>query len=190
MGLNTAVFNFIHAAAGASGLLDFLGVFCANDLPYLLVLAALVFVFRRRSAKERMFLFVTVGLAGLLSRGFLTEVIRFFYVHPRPFAALGFVPLIPESGNSFPSGHASFFFALAAVIWYFDRRWGWWLLALSLVNGIARVFVGVHWPFDILGGMALGILSAAAAIAALRRFMPAGLTRGAKGTHEEPPVPA
>jgi undecaprenyl-diphosphatase len=71
----------------------------------------------------------------------------------------GISPLINESGSSFPSAHAAWFFALAMTVWYANRKWGWWYFALATVMGIARIYAGVHWPFDIIGGAVIGIAS-------------------------------
>lgn len=182
--MNLSLFNLIHGVAGRSSVLDFFGVLFSNYLPYLLALAALIFILMRRSSKERLSIFLTLALSALLARGFITEIIRHFYVHPRPFDALGFTPLIPESGNSFPSGHMTFFFALAMAIWYFNRKWGWWFFGLSALAGVARIFVGVHWPFDIAGGAVLGILSALAVLLVLKPYLPVSLLKK-KEAHEE-----
>ena len=158
--LNHVLFQFIYGLSHRNFLLDDLGIFCAQYLPYLLVLGFLILVFYENGWRRKWYLFSEAAIAIILSRGLLTEIIRFFYNHPRPFAVLGFTPLISESGSSFPSGHAAWFFALAMVIFFRNRKWGMWFFALSLVNGIARIYVGVHWPFDILGGAIVGILSA------------------------------
>ena len=76
--------------------------------------------------------------------------------------------MIPESGNSLPSGHAAFMFALAMELWFLDKKWGAWFMLFAVLNGAARVFVGVHWPLDILAGAAVGILSALAVHALVR----------------------
>lgn len=159
MNLDLNLFQFIHSFAGRSKILDEFGIFFANYLPYLLVLAALYFIFRENTWKNKLMMFAVTTLNLILSRGILTETIRFFWPRQRPFDALGFQALIPESGASFPSGHAAFYFALAAVIFYFNKKWGIWFLILSFLNGLARVFVGVHWPGDILGGIVVGLLS-------------------------------
>lgn len=186
MPFDTSLFNLIHGAAGHSGLLDFFGVFFANYLPYALVIAAAIFILKKKKKVERLSVFLLFSLATLLARGFFTEVIRFFYTHPRPFDALGFTALIPESGNSFPSGHAAFFFALAAAVWWCNRKWGWWFLGLALLNGIARVFVGVHWPTDIAGGIVIGIGSFWIVWLLVKSYLPSSLIHeDKKEAHEE-----
>jgi undecaprenyl-diphosphatase len=76
----------------------------------------------------------------------------------RPFSFYGFAPLIPESGWSFPSGHMLWFFALSMTVWYTNRRWGTVFFILSALMGIARIYAGVHWPLDVLGGAVIGVL--------------------------------
>ncbi len=157
--LNLAVFNFIHRFSGHSVFADIAGIFFAEYLPYLLVLGFLVLVLRESGARRRFYLFAEGSLAVILARGILTEGIRFFYPAARPFVLLGFSPMISESGSSFPSGHMTWFFALAAIVWFTNRKWGTWYLALSVLMGIARIYVGVHWPSDILGGIVVGLAS-------------------------------
>ncbi len=158
--LNQYLFGAVFQFSGRNFLLDDLGVFLAHYLPYLLVAGFLYFSFQRKDRRERFLVFTEGALGVILSRGIITEAIRFFYHHLRPFAALNFTPLIAESGYSFPSGHAAWFFALAMTVFYYNRKLGIWFFAFAAVNGVARVFVGVHWPLDILGGAVFGVLSA------------------------------
>jgi membrane-associated phospholipid phosphatase len=81
--------------------------------------------------------------------------------------------------RSFPSNHASNMMALGGVCWWFSRsnnRRGlslmWFLL--PLVIGYSRIYLGYHYPSDVLGGWMLGALVAAAVIAAQRRFFAPG----------------
>jgi undecaprenyl-diphosphatase len=58
------------------------------------------------------------------------------------------------AGQSFPSDHATAAFGVALATWAFlDRRWGGVLFAAAVLIGFARVYVGVHYPVDILGGL-------------------------------------
>ena len=158
---NLSVFNFIYGFSHRSVILDVVGIFFAQDLPYFLALAFLVLVFMQKGPRRKLYLLCEGVLAVILARGIVANVIYFFYYHPRPFDVLGFTALINESGSSFPSGHMAWFFALGMAVWYADRKWGTWFFILSFLMGIARIYVGVHWPLDILGGMAIGILSGA-----------------------------
>ncbi|MBU6500623.1 MAG: phosphatase PAP2 family protein [Patescibacteria group bacterium] len=156
--MNQSIFQLIHQLSGTSAILDDLGIFLANYLPYLLVLGFLILVIRQKEWRRSSVIFTDGALAVILSRGIVTEVIRFFYNHPRPFDALGFTALISESGNSFPSGHMTFFFALALIVFYYNKKAGWWYFVLSAIIGLARIYVGVHWPADILGGALIGLV--------------------------------
>jgi undecaprenyl-diphosphatase len=157
--LNQRVFQFIYATH-RNAFWNVLAIFFAEYLPYLLVIAFLVLVYYQKGWRHKTYLFCEAALAVILARGLVTEVIRYFYHEPRPFTFYGFTPLFNESAWSFPSGHATWFFALAMAIWFANRKWGWWYFLLALVMGIARVYAGVHWPADILGGAVVGIASA------------------------------
>ncbi len=156
--LNLSLFNLIFGLSRKNFLLDSLGVFFAVYLPYLLILGFFWILFRQTGWRKRIFFFAEAAIAVILSRGLITEIIRFFYYSPRPFEFLHFQPLIPESGSSFPSGHAAFYFALATVLFFYHRRWGIWYFILSFLNGVARIFAGVHWPLDVVAGAILGIV--------------------------------
>lgn len=156
---NRYLFDLVFGLHGRNFLIDDLGVLLAKYLSYALVAGAFLFLFRRETQRQRIFFLSEAALALIVSRGLLTEIIRFFYPNPRPFEALHFTPFIAESGGSFPSGHAAFFFALAMVLWCWNRRWGTWYAAAAALNGLARIFVGVHWPLDVLGGAVVGVVS-------------------------------
>jgi undecaprenyl-diphosphatase len=153
------IFQFVHQFAGRSVVLDDLGVFFAQYAAYLMVVGFLVLAYYELGWRKKLYVFVEGVIAVILARGLLTEIIRFFYHHERPFSFYGFSPLIAESGWSFPSGHATWFFALATVVWYVNRKWGIAYFVLATLMGIARIYTGVHWPFDIIAGAMLGVLS-------------------------------
>lgn len=62
----------------------------------------------------------------------------------------------PPHGNSFPSGHASNNFAMATVVAVFYRRWGWLAFLPAAVVAYSRIYVGSHWPADVLVSCFLG----------------------------------
>lgn len=158
--MNTSIFLFFNGFAGQSPIIDSVIKFFADYLPYILVgviIAKVILAGIARAEKIRWG--IQLLLAGILSRGLVVEGIRFFYHHPRPFIALTNVnQLIQESGYSFPSGHATFFFAISAVVYNRNKKFGMALFVASFLIGLARIAAGVHYPYDILGGMILGTL--------------------------------
>jgi undecaprenyl-diphosphatase len=82
------------------------------------------------------------------------------------------------STYSFPSGHATVAFACATVLSLAVPRLRWPLFALAALIAFSRVYVGVHYPGDVLAGAALGILLATAL-----RMLAGALRRS------EPPLP-
>jgi len=150
------MFRFAHRSFVTDDLVVFLAVY----LPVILVLAAFAFVCSQKGMRKKLFLTGELLIAVIVSRGVVTEAIRFFFPHPRPPAVLGVVSLFTDTASSFPSGHAAVYFALATVLFFWNKKWGTWFFVLAAVNGIARVVAGVHWPFDIVGGAVVGILSA------------------------------
>lgn len=158
--MDQQLFLLIHNLAGKSRLLDFLGIFFAEYFGYFLIILALAAIFSLDGWKKKMYYLAFFSLTTVLSRGIITETIRFFYHRPRPFLVLDFTPLIEEiNKGAFPSGHAAFYFALALPVFLINKKWGWYFMGGAFLMGLARIFVGVHWPLDILGGFFTAFLS-------------------------------
>jgi undecaprenyl-diphosphatase len=87
-------------------------------------------------------------------------------VYPEPKPLVG----TPHSG-SFPSGHTSTAFACATVLAWLDRRLAVPAFVLATAIAVSRVYVGVHWPLDILGGavLGMGLATALLKLAGVRR---------------------
>jgi undecaprenyl-diphosphatase len=79
---------------------------------------------------------------------------------------------------SFPSDHTTAAFAIAVAIILRSRRWGALALALAVILAFGRVLVGAHYPSDVIGGAALGALSALVLFAPpFRRLLDAAAAR-------------
>jgi undecaprenyl-diphosphatase len=191
---NEAIFSWLHGFVGKSGVIDAFAIFFATYLPYLVALGFFVLVFYQIGARRKWYLAVEGALAIILSCGIITTIIKFFYNHPRPFDVYKFTALIGEAGPSFPSGYATFFFALATVIFYVNRKWGFWYFLSAMVISVARVYVGVHWPLDIFGGLIVGVGSGMVVhwmLAETREKIPAHIpTNNNHNIYQEKPTPA
>jgi undecaprenyl-diphosphatase len=85
-------------------------------------------------------------------------------IYPDPKPLVG----VPHSG-AFPSGHTTTAFACATVLAWASPRLAVPAFVLATAIGFSRIYVGVHWPLDVLGGAVLGTLVGLAAIALLKR---------------------
>jgi len=169
--LNEDFFRQVFQFAHRSAFLDWAGIFLATYLPYILGVALIVLIYYKRDWREKAFYLIEVLLSAVVGWGVITSSLRFFYGQLRPFEIFDVEPLIKGYGYSFPSGHASLLFGAAMIVFYIDRRWGFWFFVLAGINGVARIFAGVHFPLDILAGAAIGVLSGFLVYTFLRPYL-------------------
>lgn len=161
--LDTQAFYLIRSFVGTTDTLDFFGVFCASILLPIMFGALLFgahFMRRKDHVAPREIILQALCAAGL--GFFLREIIGLLHFRVRPFMAHSFEPLISLSfiDSSFPSGHAMAAFALAAIVLKYDTLWGGIFAILAGLVAWGRVYVGVHYPSDVIAGAILGVLSA------------------------------
>ncbi|MHB9860703.1 phosphatase PAP2 family protein [Streptomyces sp. YIM S03343] len=84
--------------------------------------------------------------------------IRDFVARPRPFVDHEGIDVLVggKTGYSFVSDHAALAMALGVGLFVANRRFGLIGIALALFEGFSRVYMGVHYPTDVVGGLALG----------------------------------
>lgn len=107
------------------------------------------------------FIFAGVGLPSLVATLAKRAIGRGRPMHFDQHGTLSFSPnWLDWTFQSFPSGHATTAFALAAVIGFISPRWFYPGLVFAVAIGVSRVALGVHYPSDVVGGAILGVLGA------------------------------
>jgi len=171
--LDYTLFTYINNLAGKWICLDSIAIFFAKYLVYYLAAGAAVVFFLIKNKKERIHYLFLVGASVVLSRLVITELIRLIWHRSRPFVDYQVNQLLEHSASgSFPSGHTAGLFALSAAIYLFGKKFysaynqrllcgvGIAFFIMSFFIGLARIFTGIHFPLDILGGIVVGVLSA------------------------------
>ncbi len=125
-------------------------------IPILLIWLALLIWGGRKGRAAALLLLVTIALSDQLS----SFVIKPLVHRIRPCHVVETVRLLVGcSGSfSFPSSHATNSMAAARFFAGFYPRFRWYFYALALTIAYTRVYVGVHYPFDVLAGALLGFL--------------------------------
>jgi undecaprenyl-diphosphatase len=160
-----ALFEWLNGWAGHVAILDDLLRGLANDY-FLIIGFCLVLVvlwFGTRDAVQRK-INQTAVIVAAISLGIaqaLVDILNVFFFRPRPFTLLPTHLLFyAPHDSSFPSNAATVGFAIAFGVFFVNRRAGGILLAMAVVLAFARVYVGVHYPSDVLGAAALAALTA------------------------------
>lgn len=170
--MDSLAFEFFHGIAGRYNILDWIIIFCAEYLGYVLVGIFLVLLFLKQGwIQKRKEILLASALTVIISRGIFTEIIRAFYHSDRPFVREAIKPLFDHPLTaSFPSGHAATFFALAFVIYHYDRWWGSVFVLGAILVSLGRVIAGVHYPLDIIGGIGVSLLAVLTTFRLTKRF--------------------
>lgn len=116
---------------------------------------------------------IAMAISMLLTMILGNEIIKKVVARPRPCAVDRSVTLlIPFPGQySFPSGHTSNSFSAAVSILLFYRKQGIIALIVAGIIAFSRMYLFVHYPTDILGGILLGTLNAMLVYACMRKWL-------------------
>lgn len=134
-------------------------VFIAEYMVAILAVCLLIYWF---SGSRRNRLMVISCCVSFLVAEVLGKLSGSVYSNQQPFAELENVnKLIDKTvGNSFPSDHTILFFSITVSIWLFRRRYSFLWIVVALLVGISRIWVGVHYPADVLFGAFIASISA------------------------------
>lgn len=145
-------------------------VFMAEYMVFILGAGMLVYWFTR--SRSNRFMVIQAGMAFILAE-ILGKLSGQLYSHNQPFAVFPEINKLVDHGvdNSFPSDHTILFFSICFSILLARKKEGWLWVGAALLVGFSRIWVGVHYPVDILVGAAFGILAAAVSYWAVPRLI-------------------
>lgn len=156
---NIDIFQAINDLGKQYSFLNSTMVFLAEYMVYILALIILAYWFTgarksRVMVIQAMIAFVIAEVTG--------KIAGKFHLNYQPFAALPDVnKLIDHTvDNSFPSDHTILFFSICFSFWLVRKKTGWLWLILAFCVAISRIWVGVHYPFDVAVGALIGCISA------------------------------
>ena len=152
--LNLSLFSWINASPEASNTSINFAIFIANDLLYCMILLFAWFWLRGNYDTKKQILkaFIFTSIAILIS-----QCISHVYYHPRPFVMeIGRTLIYHAPNGSFPSDHMLIFSSIAfSYLFSAQRKLGIFLLVMAWLVAWSRVYLGVHFPLDMLGAFLL-----------------------------------
>ncbi len=120
---------------------------------FLIFIGIAAYFFKNRKSKE----FSAAFLPAYVVVVIIVEILKYFFDRPRPFEVLENVNILSsKSDPSFPSGHSAGIFLLASIGAEKFPQYKIPLYALAFLVGISRIFVGLHYPIDVLVGSLIG----------------------------------
>ena len=122
-----------------------------------LLILGIYFLLLPRSAQKGALILVVPSLILIY---LIAQFAGHLYYDPRPFVVGHFMPLIPHApDNGFPSDHALLVSAAAMIGSYLNRKLGVVLWVLALIVAVARVYIGLHHPIDVIASIAISVMA-------------------------------
>ena len=166
---------------------DLLMPFVSNKWNFALPVAALLsYVLLFRPKRDR--IIVVSAIAVILLTDETSQLLKDLFQRTRPFHPLRDTTNLVSF--SFPSNHASNMFALATFLSYNYSRSGLLCFSAAALVGYSRIYVGSHYPLDVLGGALWGVLIGLLGAAAVQRLMRIARVRHASGSRDKKDHPA
>ena len=176
--LDEALFLWINGWVGKFTPMDEVMKLIASDylvpVTLALILFALWFAGTDVGTRERYQIGIVVAVFAVALANSSIEVLNNFYFRDRPFlnheAELLFYR---PTDSSFPANSAAAAFAIAGSVGIFQRRLAIVIASLAALYAFSRVYVGVHYPLDVVGGAVFGLVAVPIAVVLVRIIRPA-----------------
>jgi undecaprenyl-diphosphatase len=142
------------------------------SIPVMVVITAALWFFSRPGGDRKWKLACGSGFASAALAYAVAFVIHHAWSRPRPYASHHIShPWSNTTDASFPSDHATVSFAIAFAILAFDTAAGVIFLVIAAIIAVGRLFIGAHYPSDVLAGLVIGLIAAGVVVRLLPRFV-------------------
>ncbi len=167
---DTTLFSSLNGLAANSGIAILSSITTQFGSEVILALIGLSLYLL--SSKDNTKILIGVVFAITLS-DLVLSILKGAYFRPRPYQVLSGVnlPIGQDELSSFPSGHATRAFAVAALITMQKGKKYAVVLLLSTTVAVSRVIIGLHFPSDVLAGAFLGIVLAVGSVNFLSKYV-------------------
>lgn len=154
--MNYHIFKIINQWAGHHSFIDKVMILTTQYAMIVFALILLCVWFLGKDQYKYSVVYATItGILGLL----INFVIGHFIYEPRPFVTHKVHLLLHHAkDSSFPSDHTTGSISLALAVLFRHRKIGFGMLLLAILTGISRIYVGHHYPIDILGSILVGLM--------------------------------
>lgn len=158
-GLDRAIFFFVNVQL-ANPVTDWSMPIVTSDTFLRTLYALAIVLILWKGNRQLRWAVIFSGLALVLTDQVVSHLLKVWIERPRPCQALTGIHLLVNCGPAFsmPSSHAANAFGQAALFSYQRRAVTLYLMIFAAIVALSRVFVGVHYPFDILVGALIGLL--------------------------------
>ncbi len=146
-----------------------------GDAGFIWILLGIILLFPKKTRRGGFDMIMCLAVTFVLTDVILKDLVG----RIRPYEVIEGLNILvaPETSFSFPSGHTSSSFTCAtALSLSFGKKGAWSFLPAALI-ALSRLYVGVHYPTDILGGIVVGVLAALGTYYLLKRFLKTDFVR-------------
>ncbi len=157
--LNYELLKAINDLAGKSSVVDAIMIFATNyAVPVFAIVLLMMWFFGKEYMKKTVVYSALSGVLGILINVLISKI----YFEPRPFVTHDDLNVLVDHARdaSFPSDHTTGAIALAFAIALRNKRIGIVMMVFALITGFSRMYVGNHYPSDVVVGIVIGLLVA------------------------------